>query len=445
VPRRRWRGAESRVVPALFEYALERWGMDHVAHAWDEFLVWPDDGPAFEEAEEYHAMFVPWYVCHFVPDAHAEGVADWPTVPIGRHFLEHTAQVEPDDWLFIARACESPFSFLVVTAVDKTRTIGLRDLFTGRTFTVLEHDGSLTLSKGELVFSAVLSFPDGAILLGTGPYAVLPTWHTRLIDLREHYARERTFGRADLFEYDIELREHYFDVVEAMLHPAPPALTNTDGEPVALTTVRYELRCSPQSAYDRLKPMALSTSDEELLADAEWDDVGLLHAVSIPWLQAGNRVHTDWETTALGTLQIGPGRLVAQVNSESRAARLEQEVARRLGEDAAFVEKTTVDVAELISRSEASDTAGGTPEPEVAPEMREALAEIESRHWDAWFVEPIPALGDLTPRDAARTPEGRERLEALLAEYAWRDQRRPPHARVDLAELRLKLGLPSGE
>jgi hypothetical protein len=133
------------------------------------------------------------------------------------------------------------------------------------------------------------------------------------------------------------------------------------------------------------------------------------------------------------------------VNSNARAARLEREVADVLGEDAALVEKTTVDVAELISRYEASDTANGTPEPEAAPEMREALAEITARHWAGWFDDPIPALGDLTPRDAARTPEGRERLEALLAEYAWRDGRLPPHARVDLAELRRKLGLPSND
>ena len=42
---------------------------------------------------------------------------------------------------------------------------------------------------------------------------------------------------------------------------------------------------------------------------------------------------------------------------------------------------------------------------------------MSRRHWEAWLDTRVPALGNKTPRQAARTASGRERLEALLAEF----------------------------
>jgi hypothetical protein len=68
---------------------------------------------------------------------------------------------------------------------------------------------------------------------------------------------------------------------------------------------------------------------------------------------------------------------------------------------------------------------------------------MAKRHWDAWFDEQIPALGNLTPPEAAKTPQGRERLEALLLSYEWNEGGDGPAAlmQADTAELRRRLGL----
>jgi len=71
------------------------------------------------------------------------------------------------------------------------------------------------------------------------------------------------------------------------------------------------------------------------------------------------------------------------------------------------------------------------------------LLEFITGHWDHWIDERIPALRGQTPREAAATPDGRERLEALLVDFAWRNETCPPHQRVDLRALRMKLGLPA--
>jgi hypothetical protein len=52
-------------------------------------------------------------------------------------------------------------------------------------------------------------------------------------------------------------------------------------------------------------------------------------------------------------------------------------------------------------------------------------------------------LGGITPREAATTELGRERLEVLLADFAWPDRARPRGSfEPEGAWLRQRLGLP---
>ena len=59
-----------------------------------------------------------------------------------------------------------------------------------------------------------------------------------------------------------------------------------------------------------------------------------------------------------------------------------------------------------------------TEPPELPPEL---IAELNEQMVRQWLDESIPALGGLTPREAAETPEGRRRLQALL-DYIDRQQ-----------------------
>jgi hypothetical protein len=72
-----------------------------------------------------------------------------------------------------------------------------------------------------------------------------------------------------------------------------------------------------------------------------------------------------------------------------------------------------------------------------------ALAEFYRRHWDQWVDAPLPALKGATPRAAAASPARRERLEALLAQFAHTRRRRYPTGgpTVDVTALRTTRGL----
>jgi hypothetical protein len=62
-----------------------------------------------------------------------------------------------------------------------------------------------------------------------------------------------------------------------------------------------------------------------------------------------------------------------------------------------------------------------------------------------WLDESIPALGGLTPRQAAADKAGRRELDALLKDLEWSDRKAGPrHANqgtMDPARLRAMLGL----
>jgi len=59
------------------------------------------------------------------------------------------------------------------------------------------------------------------------------------------------------------------------------------------------------------------------------------------------------------------------------------------------------------------------------PEVREQLAGMISKHWEGWIDDKIPALGGKSPREAVKSADGREAVEALLLD-AERDRGQDP-------------------
>jgi hypothetical protein len=247
--------------------------------------------------------------------------------------------------------------------------------------------------------------------------------------------------RAELVEYEFELREQYLDILEAILNPQMPRLANTDGEPWEPITLEYELRCSVESAVDRLKALAGGETEAEVLQHADRDTAGNLQSVEIPWLKRDNQSQKAWETTLLATLKVTPGRITAEVNSVGRATRLKDEVRERLGSDAVLVNETVHDIEDERAASDPRASMSPEDEVEVTPEIESMLRELQAKQWENWVDEEIPALGNATPRAAAQTAQGRERLEALFAEYAWQNDRLPSASRVDIDDLRRRLGM----
>jgi hypothetical protein len=86
--------------------------------------------------------------------------------------------------------------------------------------------------------------------------------------------------------------------------------------------------------------------------------------------------------------------------------------------------------------------ANATP-PEVAQtsEMLEIARKYKDQHMSQWPDLQIPALGGLTPREAAERPGSRSELELLLREMEMHEARLPEEERFDMDRLRETLGM----
>ena len=183
--------------------------------------------------------------------------------------------------------------------------------------------------------------------------------------------------------------------------------------------------------------------DEADVDEEAYDAAGAIAAAHLSWIRPGNRKHKDWDNTILGTLHIDGTTLTVDVNSAKRRDRITKEIGKRLGAAATLIETNVADITAALEQRRA---AGGTPPtpppgPQRTPEIEALEAEWGRKHWEAWVDTKVPALGGRTPRQAAKTERGRERLEALLSDVERHSERDRSAFRPDLGQLRRKLGL----
>jgi hypothetical protein len=223
----------------------------------------------------------------------------------------------------------------------------------------------------------------------------------------------------------MEIRALYLSIDE-QLH-TPPELRNTDGDPLSLQELYFEIE-SPGAAFDQLKGLAAQVDDADLLQDAEWDSDGHLHAVEFPWLQDGQSSGPAPRHTVLGHLRIEGRRLIASVNSQNRAERIRAEIEARLGQQARYQASDIQSVTSLLREAESQS---GRPQPDdieslsAPPEVQQEVEQMLEAHWRDWVEMTLPALGGQTPMEAVQDADGREMVIALLDDLERREPRSP--------------------
>ncbi len=452
--RRRARRAEGKIVELAMPFARERYGDGLIDEAWGEFWLESEQLELSIEQLDREPLFIPWFVfewtAHPGPEAELElGPLDLPRAPLAREYLSaHRSRLDPYELRFLLAACASPFSFHLVGEIRRGSGFSARDLFSGAEHWVAEHTASETLQRGDAIFAKIVAIDGIALQVGMGGTAIPPDRVPELLDTRDLFAGPGggKLAPGELRALELELRGRYLALRHALRHPTLPTLTNTAGDAYVSTTLRYSLHCSPREAFDALASLSAVGTPEELLDAATLDGSGELVDAEIPWTKRGNRVNKSWDNTILGTLSIAGAKLEVVVNSEKRARKLEREIHRRLGARAKLDSKTHESIEELVEarRAQGSPAAADAEIDHLheQPEVRELIAEHARAHWESWPDHKLPALRGRTPRQAAKDPALRERLEALLVHFE-REFRDPDFRglRCDLAELRRRIGM----
>jgi hypothetical protein len=94
--------------------------------------------------------------------------------------------------------------------------------------------------------------------------------------------KPRVFSTDELLEFEEDFRELYLEIVDRM--NAPPVLQNTDGDPLEMHTMKFELRLTPADAFDLLAPLLAGVREKEgVLAENEEGASGEPGTIAFAW------------------------------------------------------------------------------------------------------------------------------------------------------------------
>ncbi|MDA8247948.1 MAG: hypothetical protein M0Z28_02115 [Rhodospirillales bacterium] len=356
----------------------------------------------------------------------------------------------------------SAMSLYEVSDILPGQSFRARDLVRGgEPVTVTERTATRTLKPWDRIAARVVKEGE-RFVIGGGVLAFTLEGSERLFaGLRERGAARPRGGRTRKVEgarqgwagTDEELRAAaplfstawLLDVLPRALDRTPPQVLNSDGDEVVFHTVRFPLvhRTAADDAEARLGRLtALRRASPTF-----WNWIGP-PAAGRPAV-AGEKavvwnVTLDDGSVVLGNVELKGGTVVLSVSSAARAERGRAMLANALAE----LVGTPLTEIQTIEQMRASAPPGGpaASEPPIPPEVQaELVHDMLDRQYRALLDEPVPMLGNRTPRAAARSARGRRELVVWLKHLENRSSHAPdpadPLATYDFAWIWQELGI----
>src|SRR5215218_7407316 len=426
---RRLRRVEADLIPELLAYGLETLGPEAIEDAWREFHDYAAPG-AYDPDSPINSVFMPWFLFNWIHETKPPDSPYFSETTIAGSFHSDHALSEDEEKLIMS-AIQTPYSLCEVVELTPGVGMTLFDLLRRVKYDVIERSASQTLKKGEIIYCATTHLDGISSNIGTSPYALRPLAKRDILEFRKWMIDES--GAAELTadhlgEFEADIRSFYLDAVVAMF--LPPQLMNTDNDPLLPQKVHFDVE-SADSAFHALKGLAEGISEDELRSDATVAD-GLIVKAEIPWFGGTDEARKRLGSPVLlGTMNIEDSKLIISVNSTKRAEKIRRLVKKRLGKEAVYkttliepieseVEKmwaaAAVGPATLPAeeRTKGNERTGVISLADLPPEVRLQLEETARQHWITWVDVPVPALNNMTPREASQTEEGGDLLKALL-------------------------------
>lgn len=409
--------------PKLEKYMIKHFNKDVLEDAFYEFFCWPDEEDEYftEEAmDSLHDLYRPWilYNWNCGQDLDKSGVGMDVQITIAEAYLKENIQkISTMEKNLIKAISHEPYCFWEVTEVKPGKSIDLKNIMTGKAITVQEHTTSGSVNPKNIIFTRAVVVENINMLVGMGRTLIPHGLKPGLIELRKDIKEDRPIVTdEDLLEWDMDLREAYLDI-DYHLHN-PPKMQNTDGDPMELHKLVFEIK-DPGDAFEKLASLCVVESFETLRKTAEKDTKGSICKINFPWTKKGNKKIPHYDNTILGEVSIDHEKLTIQVNSSKRARRIRKKVEILMGSDVKFKLDVIEDMDSILSNldKESFDHKIFQKEHDALmknPEIRQQFEVRILKHWDAWMDMKIPALGNITPRKAVKTSDGREAVEALL-------------------------------
>lgn len=196
-----------------------------------------------------------------------------------------------------------------------------------------------------------------------------------------------------------------------------PQLMTPEGDEIVFASARYR-----HAALGDILEILRELDDfglKDQLEDEPGAGADTAGPFEFPWLESGPEVPEPVGLIGrrvLAHVTLTPETLEVEAPSHRRLAACRERLEQLLGDRLRLVETRALSPEEALRRSPPSEPAESfVPPPEV-------LEQVEARLLQDWIDDSIPALGGLTPREAAKTPEGREQLFELIDQMTERQE-----------------------
>jgi len=298
--------------------------------------------------------------------------------------------LEPAERALLEARRDAKLSYYRVDSCEPGASLEVEDLLTGRRFTVQDRALSAVPLEGLHLPLRLLQVGDWYFPAIAGP--PVSAFHidrvlARLEDLGMTLAPDALRAEAHL------LGRTWAWFLEQKAGSVE--LRNTDDDPLELHTAEFH------AADPAALVSALEARDDVIVDEpgAEWTHVR----------EGGPGGVGD--TTTLCRLELFDDSLLVEVNSERRLERARAWIEKLPG--VRFVSARRTD-SEAEEARPMDDRLPGPPPGPLPPELIAELSGHMEEHAMRWLDEPVPALGELTPRAACATEEGRRRVARLV-------------------------------
>jgi hypothetical protein len=264
---------------------------------------------------------------------------------------------------------------------------------------IVEHSGSQSLQRWDCFVARVVHLRDEAMLTG----GVL-TLTRGIADEIERLLRRAASRKETAAADRLCLQGWLKGLLEAVRRPLPK-LANTDGDPLLPSTTRLPIADGAAIEIER-----------HMDALAGWERDG----EDVPqWMW--RKPPADATGTVLGNARLTAGALVIETNSRERMDRALAVLRPALGALVGAGLTSHEDVMSALRQAPSSPRSmSDRPDEPLLPvdatAMAEAFNRIKEAHYRRTLDEPVPMLGNRTPREFARSKKGRKKLANWIKE-----------------------------
>jgi hypothetical protein len=429
----------------LFRFARKRFGPDWAMMSARAFSM--EDSPELDETEGM--LLFAWSLFHM-------SASDDEVMPLAWVWRESQRVSRVSEKARLVQAhLDAPIGIWEVQSVERGVGTQLKDLLSGTERFVYDAESSKLLERGLAIVGYVVDCDGISFFGGIHFQPLLPLEASVAVKAVRKLARVRTkpvphdfltdqFRQLDVID---EWRLACDDVAIALKRRT---MVNHDGDEIAPQSDRFDLVGARAAVREQL---ATIPGTQEPTREGIGSSARELFVVE----RAPKKSDTVMDSVIIGTLVLTDTTLTVESNSVSRANELRAHVERACGTAVQFRLRSSESMEAMLDRAQqpaadaSSPAASGPPSgkfytndsPDMPPEVREAIQRLMAKHNATWPDIPVPALGNVAPRRAAKDPKLRPRLIALLNDMEARQAiaKQGVGMGMDFAALRKDLGV----